>query len=58
MATVSFNSCIRGHHVHVYKSIWTPFLEEQLSCQREHGNIEDLYAVAMIKDGVIIGHVP
>ena len=57
MVTVSFNSCVRGHHVHVFKSIRTPFLEEQLSCQREHGNNEDLYAVAMIKAGVIVGHV-
>ena len=29
MATLSFNNCVRGHHVN--KSIWTPFLEEQVS---------------------------
>ena len=49
-------SCIRGHHI--YKDIWTPVVDEELSCRREEGNISDPHAVAFIKSGVIIGHVP
>ena len=49
-------SCVRGHHV--YSSIWTPELEEALVCERELDNTEDRYAVAVLKDEVIIGHIP
>ena len=33
-------------------------MNEELSCRREEGNIFDLYAVAFIKSGIIVGHVP
>ena len=33
-------------------------MNEELSCRREEGNISDPYAVAFIKSGVIVGHVP
>ncbi len=33
-------------------------IEEVLDCQRETTNSKDGYAVAVIKDGTIIGHVP
>ena len=61
MATIlsdcfEMESCIRGHHI--YKDIWTPVVDEELSCRREEGNISDPYAVAFIKSGVIVGHVP
>ena len=49
-------SFIRGHHI--YKDVWTPVVNEELSCRREEGNISDPYAVAFIKSGVIVGHVP
>ena len=49
-------SCIRGHHI--YKDVWTPVMNEELSCRREEGNYFDSYAVAFIKFGVIVGHVP
>ena len=49
-------SCFRGHHI--YKDVWTPVVTEELSCRREEGNISDPYAVAIIKSGVIVGHVP
>ena len=51
-----FNSCIRGHHI--YKDVWTPVVEEGLNCRREEGNISDPYAVAVIKSGNIVGHMP
>ena len=51
-----FDSCIRGHHI--YKDVWTPVVDEGLNCRREEGNISDPYAVAVIKSGNIVGHVP
>lgn len=26
--------------------------------EQEHGNVEDPFAVAILKDGVVVGHVP
>ena len=42
-------SVIRGHHV--YKSVWTPEVGEELSVVTEDGIEHDKYAVAVIKDG-------
>ena len=39
---VSFYAVVRGFHV--YQAIWTPTVGE---AQREHGNPEDAYAVAV-----------
>ena len=33
-------------------------LKETLQCTREQGNSNDHYAVAVKKDGVIVGHIP
>ena len=52
----SYGSVVRGFHV--YHTIWTPTVNEEHPTQREHGNTEDQYAVAITKNGVIIGHVP
>ena len=46
-------SVIRGHHI--YKSVWTPFIEEELMVEAEDGNE---HAVAVKKDGCVVGHVP
>ena len=40
MATIladcfELESCICGHHI--YKDIWTPVVDEELSCRREEG---------------------
>jgi len=49
MATDSINSVVRGHHV--YKDVWTPFWERNLS-------VGNLYMVALNKPGTgIVGHV-
>ena len=56
MEIFEFRSCIRGYHI--YYRIWDAVIEEVLDCQRETTNSEDGYAVAVIKDGTIIGHVP
>ena len=49
-------SCIRGYHV--YKDLWNPLLRDQLHCQRERSNDKDRYAIAVVDDGVVVGHLP
>ena len=53
---LEIESCNHGHHV--YKDVWTPVVDEELNCRREEGNISDPYAVATVKSGNIVGHVP
>ena len=48
--------CVRGYHV--YQTIWLAAIGEQLTCTREPGHPTDRYAVAVIKDSTIIGHLP
>ena len=60
-AMFEIQSCVRGHHV--YKDIWTPFVGETLSCEREEDNTADPYAVAVKKKfgrrmPVVVGHMP
>ena len=50
------NSCVRGYHV--YDTIWTAVVGEELVCIREPTNVTDRYAVGVQKDEVIIGHLP
>ena len=47
---------VRGYHV--YKEIWCAAVGEELSCIREVENYRDPFAVAVVRSGVIIGHVP
>ena len=50
-------SCVRGFHV--YGEHWTAFVGEELTFQREIGNVVDRYAVAVEKaTGETVGHVP
>ena len=49
-------SMVRGHHV--YKTVWTPVIEEQLYLEQEYSNPYDDFAVAVIKDHQIVGHIP
>ena len=55
LQSLSIGSVIRGHHI--YKDIWTPFIEEQLDLQRELNNAYDRYAVTIIKKDKIVGRV-
>ena len=50
------NSCVRGYHIYI--SIWDAVIGEELPCERETGNERDRYAVAVIKAGATIGHLP
>ena len=54
--TVERACCVRGYHV--YKEIWEAAVGEILVCEREPRNAADRYAVAVKKDGMIIGHLP
>ena len=56
MYTVKLNNCVRGYHI--YKDNLTAGIGEVLSCVREHGNREDLYAVVIKREGIVVGHVP
>ena len=42
----------------MYKTIWTPHLGEELVLATENGNLFDRHAVAVIKDGEVVGHGP
>ena len=55
-ASFEFDSVIRGYHI--YKEIWEASHGEMLNCVRETGNSFDPFAVAVIRGGKIIGHLP
>ena len=50
------DSAVMGFHV--YKDQWAPVVGETLMCEREFGNIHDPYAVSVVRDITIVGHVP
>ena len=61
MASEGSESCektsvIRGHHI--YKSVWIPFIGEELVVEAKDSNEHDKNAVAVKKDSCVIGHVP
>lgn len=56
MESYSVKSCVRGYHV--YKDVWEASVGKDLSCHRESGNSADPFAVAVVKNGVTVGHVP
>ena len=45
---------VRGYHK--YKDIWEAALGENLECQRENGNIHDIYTVAVLRSGLLSKH--
>ena len=58
MAAISFSveSAVRGYHV--YQATWSAVIGEELNCHREEGNVSDPFAVAVVRAGVMVGHVP
>ena len=44
---------VRGHHV--FRATWTPWTGQMLQV---HAEAQDRYAVAILVDDAIIGHVP
>ena len=49
-----WESIIHGHHIRIYKAIWTPEIGEILVM---NSSPEDSYAVKVMKGDTIIGHV-
>ena len=56
MATLEMEICVRGFHI--YKAIWEAAVVEELECGRVRGNRVDRYAVVVVKDEAVGGHVP
>ena len=52
----SFNSYARGYHA--YMKIWNPVDGAVLVCTRETDNPHDNYAVSIIRNSYVVGHVP
>ena len=50
------DSCVRGYHY--YQDVWDPVIGEQLECVQEPANLHDRYAVAVLKEETVVGHVP
>ena len=48
--------CVCGYHV--YKEVWAVAVGEVLICEREPDNASDRYAVAVKREGTIVGHLP
>lgn len=42
----------------MYRVSWQAVIGEQLECVRESSNAKDRYAVAVIKDDTLVGHIP
>ena len=53
---MEFDSAIRSHHI--YKEIWPN--PKHLHCKMEHGNIHDMYTMAVTRDreDTVVGHLP
>ncbi len=49
-------SCVRGFHI--YQTVWSPRLDEELECLREDGNVMDRCACGVYKSQVLVGHLP
>ena len=56
MAAYEMESCVRGYHV--YKDLWDASIGEDILCEREPFNNADRYAVAVLKDDTVVGHIP
>ena len=54
--SLQFKSSIRGHHI--YKNVWTPSIGESLSLALESVNSHDRFAVSLVKDERVVGHMP
>ena len=52
----SIEVMVRGYHI--YQDSWDAGIGEQLPCKREPGNRKDLFAVAVVRPNVTIGHAP
>ena len=54
---VSFSVEAVVREYHQYKDIWVAVVDEELSCRREPTNREDGFAVVVVKDSNVVGHI-
>ena len=54
----SVEMCSYVREYHAYKDIWDSVVGQQLLLKREPNNPEDLHAVAVLDEKVVVGHVP
>ena len=47
---------MRGYHI--YNRVWEAAIGVLLGCIREPSNVLDQYAVGVVKEGNIVGHLP
>ena len=51
--------CVRRYHIyHIYKEEREAAIGEELKCEREKNNAKDPHAVAVVRENVIVGHLP
>ena len=43
------------HRYHIYQNIWTAEVDEHFICERELLNSSDRYAVAVLKEDIVVG---
>ena len=53
MVSFSMEAMVSGYH-----SIWVALIGEGLHFHRELGNFHDPFSVALMKNDVIVGHIP
>ena len=56
MEKFTFDSAVRGYHV--YKVVWKPTIGEKLQADQELDNEVDKFAVKVVKNNEIVGHLP
>ena len=64
LSEFSFTVAVRRFHV--YGTVWLPHVGQHLSAERERGNVEDRFAIAVREDGgsradevrPLVGHLP
>ena len=56
MEKFTFDSAVRGYHV--YNVVWKPTIGKKLQADQELGNEADKFAVKVVKNNEIVGHLP
>ena len=54
-STIIIESSILSHHM--YRSIWTPVIDNMLACKQEQNNIHYSFAVVVHKEFTVLGHI-
>ena len=56
METHEIECCTRGYHV--YQDVWEAAVDEELVCRPERSNAHDWYTVAVMKNDLVVDHLP